>query len=209
MDKREEALIVFVKNAVSGKVKTRLAADIGDQKALEVYKYLLSYTKGITDVSGFKKFIFFSDYIEEYGIWEGREYVKQVQKGEDLGEKMANAFMKVFQEGYDRVVIIGSDCLSLSSVHIVEAFKKLQECNIVIGPAEDGGYYLLGMSQFYPFLFKNKSWSTKNLFEETVKEIEGNKLSFSLLPQLSDIDTYQDLKKIKNYKALFSLPENE
>lgn len=196
--KHPSALIIFVKNSEKGKVKTRLAQTIGDEKALEVYRQLLLLTKSVTDPLSVHKQVWYSGYVDEGDLWSEENFEKYLQKGENLGERMQNAFQNAFESGYQKMVIIGSDCASLRTEILQEAFDKLDAHDIVIGPARDGGYYLLGMTAMYADLFEDKSWSTSSVLQSTVKQIEKMNLSYHLLPTLNDIDTEADLRASNN-----------
>ena len=191
----ENALIIFVRNLEKGKVKKRLAKDIGEDKSLEVYKYLLEYTKDITVSLKYNLFVFYSHYIHIADIFDDHIYSKHLQEGDDLGERMKNAFKKVFDLGHHHICIIGSDCNELQTETIEEAFQQLQEKQVVIGPSADGGYYLLGMNALYPGLFINKNWGTSTVAEDTLQTITELALSYARLETLNDIDTIDDLLK--------------
>lgn len=186
-------LILFVRNPELGKVKTRLAASVGPEMALEIYIHLLQHTKSITQELAVDKVVYYADRVEEEDMWPTQVYAKKLQPVGDLGEKMLAAFTAAFSGGYTSVVIIGSDCLQLTTQFIEQAFEKLQDHDVVLGPALDGGYYLLGMNKLYPELFQNKQWSTEHVFPETFSDIERLHLSYYLLPHLSDVDHVEDL----------------
>ena len=187
-------LIIFIKNPVKGKVKTRLAATIGDEKALEVYLKLIDFTLNLAKSLNVEVNLFFSDeIISEYPFSK-----KHLQCGNDLGEKMKNAFETCFSEGGKNVVIIGTDCAELTKEIILDSFSKMEKDSVVIGPALDGGYYLLGMNQFYSEIFDGIEWSTSSVFNETKRIIDKNNISLALLPILRDIDTEEDLFTLKN-----------
>ena len=188
------ALIIFVKNPEKGKVKTRLAETIGDEKALAVYNELLQITKSVADPLSVEKQIWYSRFVDEDDLWEQGPYEKHSQKGESLGQRMQSAFQKAFSSGHQKVVIIGSDCASIRTEIVREAFDELVDHDLVVGPAQDGGYYLLGMSEFYPALFEDKTWSTSSVFESTMAQVENLNLSYHLLSTLNDIDTEDDLR---------------
>jgi rSAM/selenodomain-associated transferase 1 len=187
-------LIIFVKNPEPGKVKTRLARSIGAEAALAVYKRLLQHTKDITSKVDARRVMFYSSWIDDQDGWERPKYEKRVQSGTDLGERMANAFSLVLN-GVDQAVIIGSDCLELTAGIIDQAFAALERFDAVIGPARDGGYYLLGIKQFHPELFDGKEWSTSTVFQDTAADLRVLGLSYEALPVLSDIDDVDDLKR--------------
>ena len=187
-------LMIFIKNPVKGKVKTRLAKTIGEEKALSVYLQLLTHTcKETIQTEGVKK-VFYSDKIEEKDLWDSAYFGKCVQEGNDLGERMYNAFRLGFAEGFTKIVIIGSDCPELSSDIIATAFSKLIENDFVIGPATDGGYYLLGMKKLAKEIFENKTWSTATVLQDTIDDLDKMKSSYYLLPVLSDVDEEKDLE---------------
>jgi rSAM/selenodomain-associated transferase 1 len=190
----DSVLIIFTKNPEKGKVKTRLAATIGHQEALQVYQKLLKITKSVTDQLDVSRQIWYSRFIDDDDIWEDGNYKKYLQKGENLGLRMQHAFNKAFGDGYQKAVIIGSDCSAINAALIRQSFKALDNQQAVIGPASDGGYYLLGATSFYPSLFKGKAWSTSSVFKETIRQFEEMNLSYRQLPVLNDIDTEADLK---------------
>ncbi len=190
----DSLLMIFVKNLIPGMVKTRLAEGIGINKALDVYMELVKHTNSIANKVDTDKGVYYSDYIEVEDVWDTEEYDLNVQKGNNLGERMSNAFDEAF-DSYKRVVIIGSDCYDLGTTIIQDAFNLLEENDVVVGPAKDGGYYLLGMSEYFPKLFQNKEYSTESVLYELLEEAKDPALSVHNLPILSDIDTLADLKE--------------
>lgn len=197
------ALIIFIKNPVLGKVKTRLAGTVGDETALEVYKELLNYTQKITLLIDADKFLFYADFLQREDEWPNDRFIKHLQKGNNLGERMYTAFEDIFLNKYQKVIIIGSDCLDLSASVIEDAYKFLNESDVVIGPAKDGGYYLLGMKELHQCIFKNVSWSTSHVLKQTLSICKSQHLNYSLLPTLTDIDVENDLSF--EQKKLFQL----
>ena len=159
----ENVLMIFIKNPVLGKVKTRLAKTIGDKNALEVYEDLLAYTFAVANSVPVDKAVFYSEHIINQDIWIKGDFQKHEQLGKNLGERMLNAFIVTFDMGYNNVIIIGSDCFELKPEIINNAFDQLKTKDIVIGPAKDGGYYLLGMNMLYEGLFNNKKWSSEKI----------------------------------------------
>jgi rSAM/selenodomain-associated transferase 1 len=196
----ENLIIVFTRNPELGKVKTRLAKIVGDEAALKIYKFLLNHTETTIRNINCDKAIYYSIKVRDNDIWNNNIYQKYVQNGEDLGLKMLNAFDNGFNKEYEKAVIVGSDLYDLKPEHIEDAFRQLDENDLVIGPAKDGGYYLLGMKTLHSEVFKNKSWGTSTVFENTINNLQ-NKRVF-LLEELNDIDTYDDLKNIKELKEL-------
>ena len=185
--------IVFVRNPELGKVKTRLAKTIGDKKALNIYILLLKHTESVLQKVSSDKVVYYSEEIQNNDLWSDRCFQKKLQKGNDLGERMQHAFEMAFKEGYEKVVIVGSDLFDLKSAHIENAFKALENHNLVIGPSLDGGYYLLGMKVLHPAVFKNKQWGTDSVLETTLKNLEQENVK--LLEALNDIDTFEDLQQ--------------
>lgn len=190
---KTNALLIFTRNPELGKVKTRLAKTIGDENALKVYKDLLLHTMKVTQNLDCNKFVFYDKKIENDDLWTDILYEKRIQSGADLGTRMQNAFQHIFELGYKNCIIVGSDLLDLHDYHINEAFSKLQFNDAVIGPAEDGGYYLLGLKKVMPFLFKNKNWGSSTVLSDTLKDLENYEIEFTEI--LNDIDTFEDLEK--------------
>ena len=187
-----DLLIVFIRNAELGKVKTRLAAKIGNAKALKIYEKLLDHTYAITKATDYLKLISYSEEITSDELWMEPEFEKTTQHGNDLGDRMSNAFSNAFESGYKRVVLIGSDCYDLKAHHLKTAFESLESHDYVIGPALDGGYYLVGMKRPDNRIFRNKSWGKSTVLSETFKELDAENVF--LLEPLNDIDTLEDLK---------------
>ena len=189
----DNALVIFIKNPVKGKVKTRLAAAIGDDMALEIYQKLIGHTLNMVKNVAADKFIYFSDSVDETIGYVNTPVHKVVQSGNDLGEKMNNAFAQLFKSGYTRVVIVGTDCPGINENILEKAFGELNNSDVVIGPATDGGYYLLGMKEMHNDLFEKIAWSTAIVLHSTIERCNTNNLSYSLLKALSDVDEEADL----------------
>ncbi|MBA3674433.1 MAG: TIGR04282 family arsenosugar biosynthesis glycosyltransferase [Chitinophagaceae bacterium] len=189
----KRVVLIFARNLKYGEVKTRLAATAGDEVAFAVYKELLKYTQTITQDVAADKIVFFSNNIEEGDIWEDKIFSKQIQSGNDLGKRMQNAFIYAFENGYEKAVIIGTDCFELSSAIITEALDQLRNHDVVIGPATDGGYYLLGMKKNNSKIFEDKIWSTPSVFKDSMNTIGKLQLSCYQLETLNDVDEEKDL----------------
>ena len=195
-DQRNKSLlIIFVKNPKLGRAKTRLAATIGDEKALAAYKFLLNHTKNITLATPVDKVVFYSHFVDNDDLWSNDRYQKHEQIEGDLGQKMLHAFDYAFKNGYTKVGIIGSDCYDLTSQILEDAFQLLESSDCVFGPALDGGYYFMGMKKMNPFLFENKEWSTGSVLSSSIADCQTHNLTHTLLPSLSDIDTEEDLRR--------------
>ena len=197
----KKALIVFTRNPELGKCKTRLAATIGDQSALDVYRFLLDHTVKITSSLKADVYVYYSEKIKEIDIWDTTVFRKQQQQGHDLGAKMQEAFTEVFKMGYQKAIIIGSDMYDITTQDLETAFSTLEDNNFVIGPAQDGGYYLLGMKHLKPPLFKNKKWGTNTVLGDTLKDLELENLA--ILAEKNDVDYYEDIKDIAVFKKFF------
>lgn len=187
-------LLILTRNPELGKCKTRLAATVGDSAALEIYQFLLNHTVSLTKDLSVNKWVFYSEEIWEDDIWDNHLYQKKMQVGKDLGERMLNAFKEGFQAGFDKVIIIGSDMYHLAQRDLEVAFHQLKNHDYVVGPAEDGGYYLLGMKQLNKKLFQNKAWGTETVLASTLKDMKG--ANIALLDERNDVDYYEDIKDI-------------
>lgn len=197
-------VIVFVKNIKLGTVKTRLAKTIGDYGAFEVYTELVKITEKATAALDIDKRIYFSNAIVD-SQWHND--FKAVQYGEDLGQRMYNAFKDGFEAGYKKIVLIGSDLPDINKHHIQKGIEALDQNTAVFGPAEDGGYYLIGLSQLIPEIFNNKPWSQSHLLKETLQELQSLNTSVGTLEPLNDIDTFEDLIASNFYKNNKKLQE--
>ncbi|WP_411274888.1 TIGR04282 family arsenosugar biosynthesis glycosyltransferase [Daejeonella sp.] len=197
MNPSSTCLILFVRSPVLGKVKTRLAATIGEKQALMIYELLLKHTHDITASLTCTKYVYYADEVSPVDLWDEGNFIKTVQKGNNLGVRMQNAFHAAFDGGHQRVVIIGSDCYELDSEMIIRAFNFLNHNDAVIGPAEDGGYYLLGLAKSFPAIFEGKIWSTHSVCADTIKDLESKSMSYKLLPTLNDVDEAADLERSK------------
>ncbi|PTM02099.1 MAG: glycosyltransferase [Bacteroidetes bacterium] len=197
-------VIVFVKNIKLGTVKTRLAKTIGDLGAFEVYSELVKITEKATAQLDIDKRIYFSTAVVD-SQWIGD--FKTVQNGADLGERMLNAFRDGFDAGYKKIVLIGSDLPDINETHIKKGIEALSENDVVFGPAEDGGYYLIGLSKIKESIFINKPWSQSSLLNETLQELQRLNVSVGTLASLNDIDTYEDLIASDFYKSNIKLQE--
>ena len=188
-------LLVFARNPELGKVKTRLAKSIGEKKALEIYHHLLRKTKDIALKVSCFRVVCYSDFVDFNDLFDPTYFYKDEQYGEDLGQRMNNAITSSFEEGAERVVIIGSDCYDLTSTIIQSAFESLKFKDAVLGPAKDGGYYLIGMNSSNPTIFENKEWGSSNVLLDTLLSTKELGLSYELLETLNDVDTIDDLPK--------------
>lgn len=186
-------VLVFCKNPVLGRVKTRLAATIGPEKALKAYQLLIAKTQRILQECSVPVAVWHHPAPLPDPDWESIATHRFAQVTGDLGQKMNHAFQWAFSSGYTQVIALGTDLWDLQYADLQQAFSALQNHSTVIGPATDGGYYLLGLSREMPELFRNKSWSQPNLLNETLIDLQGK--SVFLLPKKNDLDTLQDLQE--------------
>ncbi|MCU0599664.1 MAG: TIGR04282 family arsenosugar biosynthesis glycosyltransferase [Desulfobacterales bacterium] len=191
------AIILFIKAPIPGKVKKRLAASIGSVHAMGLYKCFVKDITRTAMQTGFHLKIFYHP-PENFDLickMFENDHVYHPQSGQDLGEKMANAFCEVFAEKHNRAVLIGSDIPDLPEKLITKAMTELGNHDAVIGPSHDGGYYLIGFRSdtFTADIFKDISWSTDAVCSETTRKLYEKKLSVHLLPIWRDVDTYADL----------------
>ena len=191
----DSALIIFLRLPISGKVKTRIAATEGDDHALAIYLQLMDITLELAANSEKPVYLFFEGGLPELSARQPG-YIYLPQSSGDLGKKMADAFSLVLQN-HAKAVLIGSDCPTLSKVILNKAFSQLDLDDIVLGPSRDGGYYLIGCKNPHPEIFEGITWSTPSVLESTIQRIRKEKLTFSLLEELVDIDTAADWHQYK------------
>ena len=162
----------------------------------------MQHTRSITSYLPVNKFVFYADAINEDDLWNGFE--KRLQTGNDLGERMTNAFRELFMQGFQNICIIGSDCLELDTEILNAAFTALVNTDIIIGPATDGGYYSLGMQKDCTVVFTKNNWGESSVYDTTIAIIKENNLQYLPLKMLTDVDTETDLpedftiEKIRN-----------
>lgn len=191
------ALIVFLKHPEVGKVKTRLAPALGDETAVDLYRALCEEMLGATTPrpGEYERLVFFAppEAADSVRAWlPGLRLLPQA--GGDLGARMGAAFARTFQRGAERAAIVGTDVPGVSRATVSEALEVLDTADVVLGPAEDGGYYLLALKQPCPELFHGIAWSTPQVLDETVARARGAGRRVALLARLRDIDTPDDLR---------------
>ncbi|OGX86432.1 hypothetical protein BEN47_13080 [Hymenobacter lapidarius] len=188
-------LLIFARHPALGQVKTRLARTEGPEAALHIYTELLHHTRTAADgVSATKTLWLAGDEPptdSAFSKWAG--YEQHPQPAGDLGERMHHAFARAFSGGATAAVIIGTDCPELTTAHLDAAFQHLATHDVVVGPARDGGYYLLGMRTLIPDFFSNKEWSTDAVLPTTLADAARLGLTVAQLPVLSDVDNADDL----------------
>ncbi len=200
--KRSECFIIFLKAPIPGQVKTRLAKSIGDEHALALYKNFVKDVIGaVRSVGRHLKLFYYPPHAGEIlTAWLGKDYKLTPQQGSSLGERMSNAFMHVFDQGYYQAALIGTDIPDLPRHIPNEAFSRLETSDAVIGPALDGGYYLIGFKAktFCPAVFEGIPWGSATVFEKTIRCFNKNKIELHHLPMMQDIDDGKDLEAFIN-----------
>jgi rSAM/selenodomain-associated transferase 1 len=198
-----DLVIVFCKNSIIGKVKTRLAKSIGKSKALKTHNILLDKTFSVLKLLDYDIAIFYSDFIPKHINWTFSKY-NNIQNGNSLGDRMKEAFRWGFKMGYKNICIIGSDLWSIEKKIFNEVFYALKNNDIVFGPSTDGGYYLLALKKKRDAIFEINSWGTDKVLKDTLRKIDLNDTIF-YLPELNDIDTIEDLSKHNDLKSLIEI----
>lgn len=192
-----QCVIVFARVPQKGKVKTRLARKLAPELVLNLYKnFVLDILSSLAVIN--QVVIIFYYPFKQHQImqnWLGNSYPLFSQCGDNLGDRMQNAFRHVFSDGFNQALLIGTDFPDLPPIYIETAFKMLNENDAVIGPTFDGGYYLIGFDSqtFLPNAFKNITWGTPDVFEATMDRFKKNNHKVHILPKWRDIDTYEDL----------------
>ncbi len=194
----QERLIIFTRYPEPGKTKTRLIPALGAEKAAALQRQMTEYT--LTQVRELQKERLITAEVRFAGGdrtlmvgWLGSDLIYKPQGEGDLGTRMARSLSLACQDNVDSVVIIGTDCPGLNAQLMAKAFKQLHAQDLVLGPALDGGYYLLGLRYFIPELFIGINWGTAEVLQQTVDIATQLNLSVAYLPQLADVDRPEDL----------------
>ncbi len=195
----KDCLIIFTRNPELGKGKRRLAADVGDEAALEIYKFLLEHTRSITKDLPVTKQVWYSEQVHQDDDWDNAVYEKYAQQGEDLGARMHHAISEALKT-HDTAIVIGSDLYDLSQEDLEFAFAKARKHNAVIGPAEDGGYYLLGFQKnIVEGIFEDKNWGSDSVLEATLADLQ--RVDFYQLEERNDVDYVEDIVDSPDFQS--------
>jgi len=193
----DRRILLFVKAPLLGRVKTRLSKVVGRHEAANLYKCFVSDTIAVLQQTDFAWRICYHppQAANQMIEWLGPSFTYMPQHGNNLGARMADAFNTVFSEGIRSALIIGSDLPDLSTAIINEAFTSIETTASVIGPALDGGYYLIGFNNnsFLPAAFEDIPWGTEDVYAKTLNIFQNHKVGYHPLPVCRDIDDYQDL----------------
>ncbi|MFN8396344.1 MAG: TIGR04282 family arsenosugar biosynthesis glycosyltransferase [Bacteroidia bacterium] len=198
---QDRALIIFTKNPVLGKVKTRLARTMGDEAALAAYLEMVAHVRKVAADVDAHRAVFYTDFIDEEDEWQRPTFEKYLQSPGDLGHRMASAIQTMLDAGYKKVALVGSDFLDLQVQHLSRALRMLEHHDAVLGQADDGGYYLIGMRRVEPSVFSGIDWSTDRVFSQTKAAIEALGWSLHTLPVVQDIDEESDWHAAKKRQA--------
>lgn len=197
MTGHRKCVIVFAKYPEPGKVKTRLTPSLTNTQAASLYKSMLDDTIELLNYSGIDYEVYCepAGSIKSFRKLYGKNSVCLGQKGADIGEKMKNAFKSVFRRGYAKAVLVGSDIPGLSAELIRESFRQIDRRGAVIGPAKDGGYYLVGFAKnaFCHGMFSGVGWGKASVFKKTMEVFKKNGRRAGVLPKLRDVDSIKDV----------------
>jgi len=189
---------IMIKYPEPGNVKTRLAKDVGNNRAAEIYRQVtdLIMTNTAPADQGYDRIVLYDppERFHDFEQWLPENHLI-LQQGNDVGERMDNAITELLAHGAEKVVLTGADIPALNSAIIAKAFATLDHADIVIGPAADGGYYLIGMKEPHGEIFYGIPWSSGEVLKQTVRVIEGQKLQYQSLITLSDLDTASDYER--------------
>lgn len=204
-----DALAIFAKAPVAGQVKTRLCPPLTPEQAVELYRcFLLDILENVSVLQGVGVFLAFTPagaeavfhpFLSFDQAQDRPQEIKLIpQRGDSLGERMANTLADLLAGGFERVVIIGSDLPTLPVSHLREAFRLLhdEDTDVALGPSEDGGYYLIGARTLYPLLFEGVAWSTPAVLSQTCTRAESLGLRVAFVPPWYDVDTRDDLRRL-------------
>lgn len=190
-------VIVFVKAPVPGHVKTRLCPPLSAEQAVTVYRSFVQDTIEVVSAAPFSCQVAYAPSVEfPTPAWTGFDLPWFPQSGNDLGGKLTHAFQSMFDLGASRVLALGTDSPGFNIDQITHAFDQLSSVDAVMGPALDGGYYLIGLSKHFPEIFKGIEWSTSKVADQTRQRVEQQKLTLKEIEAYGDVDTYVDLKNL-------------
>lgn len=197
-DNLKQHLIIFTRYPEPGKTKTRLISALGDVGAANLQKQMTEYTifqvEELQKTTGISFEVRFADgNLQLMQDWLGLPLVYHSQGEGDLGQRMRRSLFEAFQSGMEQVIIIGTDCPGVNSQLLATAFDQLCSLDLVLGPALDGGYYLIGLRQLIPELFANIDWGTPQVLQQTVDIAQKLNLSHTYLHPLGDVDRPEDL----------------
>ena len=195
-----ERLVVFARAPYLGRVKTRLTPPLTQQQALDLHRALVEDT--LERIARFRRpglehWLYLSEPSSPEQLDVAPAWSSAIQAGDDLGARMEGAFRQAYEDGRDRIVIVGSDSPTLPLDYLEQAYEALATQDVVLGPAEDGGYYLVGSSRFIPELLRGITWGSSRVLEQSTAALSRAGRSFHLLPSWYDVDTAEDLSRLQ------------
>jgi uncharacterized protein len=200
-------ILVFAKYPRAGQCKTRLAAGVGETDALRIYRALLRHTLAVVRDTPFRKVLMVDppERVAAAADWAPGMDAYLPQSAGDLGARMEHAVDSGFARGAKKILLLGCDCPQISKDSVVSSFHALNSCDVVLGPTDDGGYYLLGLKEGNPSLFRGIPWSTEKVFEKTLNILKFQTLSYFVQNAFSDVDTLEDFDRVKHLEPLKNL----
>jgi rSAM/selenodomain-associated transferase 1 len=195
-----DAIVIMAREPKPNEVKTRLTPQLDPKTAARLYyNFLCDRINQVDGIKGPQPFIAFTPETAKpfFTTLVPTEFKLIAQTGIDLGERLTNVSDSLFDQGFDKVVIMDSDSPNLPSSYIIDAFDRLDSEKVVLGSGEDGGYYLIGLKERMPNLFRDIPWSTPRVTEVTLARASEQSITISMLEQWYDVDTYQQLLQLK------------
>lgn len=194
-------ILIFCKAPVAGTVKTRIARELGDDAACRLHEALATRMISAAITSELAPVEIWCAPSTDHPFFDSFAAIRRLQEGEDLGARMSAALAKVLAEGADRAVLVGTDCPPIDGEYLEWALRELDSSDAVLGPADDGGYGLIGLTRPCPAAFSGIAWSTPSVAEETLARFAGQKMSVSLLDQIWDVDERADIDRLHAFTA--------
>jgi hypothetical protein len=190
---------IFAKYWEPGKVKTRLASGVGADRASQIYRaFVATVSARFAGIADQQTVCYWpADRRQEFAELCGTDWMLIPQASGDLGQRMSLFFEEAFSRGANRVVLIGSDSPTIPREFVERAFTLLEEHDVVLGPTDDGGYYLVGARKRTPAIFEEVSWSTPSVWEQTIARLQAFGLTYAQLPQWYDVDEAADLERLR------------
>lgn len=202
----QNRLILFTRYPIAGQTKTRLIPYLGAEQAADLQRKMTEFIVDTTRPLQIRDRLslevhFAGGSLRQMQRWLGPKLAYRPQQGCNLGDRLHHAFSQGFQADAERIVVIGSDCPAISAHHLEQAFHQLKSHDLVLGPAQDGGYYLVGLSRSCAELFQNIAWGTERVFNQTAKTATQLNLSWTTLETLCDVDRPEDLATFAPLKS--------
>ncbi|MFH1312903.1 MAG: TIGR04282 family arsenosugar biosynthesis glycosyltransferase [Candidatus Eisenbacteria bacterium] len=195
----KQVLMIFAKHPDVGSVKTRLLTDLTPAEAADLYEAMTEDMVSLHAADPLHDTIICftpAESRDNFKSWLGEEIQFMPQEGDDLGARQLNAFRGALDLGYKRVIIIGTDCPCVTRADIEDAFRRLEACDVVLGPSKDGGYYLVGARRAHSILFKNIEWGGPHVLHDTLKQAERAGITVGLVSRRFDVDRFDDVEML-------------